>query len=100
MYPYAPRDIRCLIDLPLPTLYQALEVVAGLGVKGDKDKAADQIKALYKLFTDLDCTMVEVNPLAEDAQGNLVAADAKVRGRGGTLRYEAGLRVHRDERLA
>ncbi|KAL3910349.1 MAG: hypothetical protein SGPRY_009090, partial [Prymnesium sp.] len=37
-----------------------------------------QIKALYKLFSDRDCTMVEVNPLAEDADGNLIAADAKI----------------------
>merc|ERR1719263_2470516 len=41
------------------------------------EAAADQIKALYKLFTEADCTMVEVNPLAEDVEGNLIAADAK-----------------------
>ncbi|KAL1499940.1 hypothetical protein AB1Y20_012621 [Prymnesium parvum] len=57
---------------------QAAEVVAGLQVKGDKVAAAGQIKALYKLFSERDCTMVEVNPLAEDAEGNLIAADAKI----------------------
>ena len=54
------------------------KVVAGLGVSGDKVAAAEQIKALYNLFVDKDCTMVEVNPLAEDAEGNLLAADAKI----------------------
>ena len=54
------------------------KVVAGLGVSGDKAAAAEQIKALYNLFVDKDCTMVEVNPLAEDAEGNLIAADAKI----------------------
>lgn len=54
------------------------KVVAGLGVSGDKVAAAEQIKALYNLFVDKDCTMVEVNPLAEDAEGNLIAADAKI----------------------
>jgi succinyl-CoA synthetase beta subunit len=31
-----------------------------------------------QLFTDADCTMVEVNPLAEDDTGLLIAADAKI----------------------
>jgi succinyl-CoA synthetase beta subunit len=57
---------------------QAATVVDGLKVTGDKKAAAEQIKALYKLFVEADCTMVEVNPLAEDADGNLIAADAKV----------------------
>merc|ERR1712167_1083 len=57
---------------------QALTVAEGLEVSGDKAAAAEQIKALYRLFTESDCTMVEVNPLAEDAAGNLIAADAKV----------------------
>jgi len=47
-------------------------------VSGDKDAAADQIRALYDLFVARDCTMVEVNPLAEDIDGNLIAADAKI----------------------
>merc|ERR1719506_2215112 len=57
---------------------QAATVVDGLKVTGNKAAAAGQIKALYKLFVEADCTMVEVNPLAEDADGNLIAADAKV----------------------
>ena len=57
---------------------QAAEVVKGLECSGDKTKAAEQIKALYKLFSERDCTMVEVNTLAEDAEGNLIAADAKI----------------------
>ena len=39
---------------------QADQMVEGLAVKGDKKAAAEQIKALYKCFTDSDCTMVEV----------------------------------------
>jgi len=57
---------------------QAMAVVNGLEVTGDKGAAAEQIKSLYKLFVDEDCTMVEVNPLAEDVNGTLLAADAKV----------------------
>ena len=54
------------------------KVVTGLGVSGDKAAAGDQIRALYNLFVDRDCTMVEVNPLAEDFEGHLIAADAKI----------------------
>jgi succinyl-CoA synthetase beta subunit len=54
------------------------QIVDGLGVTGDKKAAGAQIRALYALFIDKDCTMVEVNPLAEDINGNLVAADAKI----------------------
>jgi succinyl-CoA synthetase beta subunit len=57
---------------------QATEIVAGLEVSGDKAAAVEQVKGLYKLFIESDCTMVEVNPLAEDPEGNLIAADAKL----------------------
>jgi succinyl-CoA synthetase beta subunit len=57
---------------------QATEIVAGLEVSGDKAAAVEQVKGLYKLFVESDCTMVEVNPLAEDPEGNLIAADAKL----------------------
>jgi succinyl-CoA synthetase beta subunit len=57
---------------------QAAQVVEGLKVTTDKKKAMEQIKALYRLFVEKDCTMVEVNPLAEDSNGVLMAADAKI----------------------
>lgn len=57
---------------------QAAQVVEGLKVTTDKLKAKEQIKALYNLFVAKDCTMLEVNPLAEDSSGLLMAADAKI----------------------
>eukprot|EP01023_Acetabularia_acetabulum_P005329 TRINITY_DN12174_c0_g1_i1.p1 TRINITY_DN12174_c0_g1~~TRINITY_DN12174_c0_g1_i1.p1 ORF type:complete len:421 (-),score=99.56 TRINITY_DN12174_c0_g1_i1:171-1433(-) len=57
---------------------QALQMVKGLQVKGDHAAAAEQIKGLYNLFYEKDCTMVEVNPLAESPEGELIAADAKL----------------------
>lgn len=68
-----PIDIRQGI-----TDVQALQMAKGLAVTGDVAAAAEQIKALYRLFDKCDCTMVEVNPLAEDDAGRLVAADAKL----------------------
>jgi succinyl-CoA synthetase beta subunit len=61
------------------TAEQSERMAQGLGVKPTKIKsAAKQISALYDLFVKCDCTMLEVNPLAEDDKGDLVAADAKV----------------------
>eukprot|EP00898_Chlorokybus_atmophyticus_P008126 jgi/Chlat1/8314/Chrsp78S09216 len=57
---------------------QAAAVVDGLKVTTNKEKAKEQIKHLYEAFTKSDCTLVEVNPLAETSDGRLVAADAKL----------------------
>ena len=43
---------------------QAQQAVEGLKVSGDKKAAAEQIKALYKTFTESDCTMVEVRAVS------------------------------------
>merc|ERR1712139_113426 len=40
--------------------------------------ATDVIKGLYQTFTDCDCMMVEINPLAELDDGRVVVCDAKV----------------------
>jgi succinyl-CoA synthetase beta subunit len=73
------KIIKTPIDINVGiTDAQALSVAEGLEVSGDKAAAAEQIKALYTLFRESDCTMVEVNPLAEDDKGTLIAADAKI----------------------
>jgi len=73
------KIIKVPIDIRTgPSESDISKVVAGLGVSGDEAAAGEQIKALYNLFVDKDCTMVEVNPLAEDVDGNLIAADAKI----------------------
>ena len=33
---------------------------------------------MYRLFRDKDCSLVEINPLAQTAEGRLIAADAKI----------------------
>jgi len=40
--------------------------------------ATTQLSNLYNLFINLDCTQVEVNPLAETPEGIIYAADAKM----------------------
>lgn len=57
----------------------AAKVVDGLAPKGaDRSSSIDQVKKLYKLFSETDCTLLEINPLAETSDNQLVAADAKL----------------------
>ncbi|MGH0187054.1 UNVERIFIED_CONTAM: hypothetical protein FKN15_023599 [Acipenser sinensis] len=58
---------------------QALCMAANLGFRGSLERqAADQIKKLYDLFLKVDATQVEVNPLGETPEGQVVCFDAKI----------------------
>ncbi|XP_047311007.1 succinate--CoA ligase [ADP-forming] subunit beta, mitochondrial-like [Impatiens glandulifera] len=57
----------------------AAKVVDGLAPKvADRADSIEQVKKLYKLFCSCDCTLLEINPLAETSDNKLVAADAKM----------------------
>jgi succinyl-CoA synthetase beta subunit len=50
-----------------------------LGITGPTLRSADKfMKALCRLYVDLDCTLVEVNPLVITGEGEMIALDAKV----------------------
>ena len=57
----------------------ANDIAAFLGFEGElKTQCADQVKHLYKMFVDVDCLQLEINPLAETPQGKIYTADAKL----------------------
>lgn len=57
----------------------AAKVVDGLAPKvADRNDSIEQVKKLYNLFCQCDCTLLEINPLAETSDKKLVAADAKM----------------------
>ncbi|MBA0702996.1 hypothetical protein Goari_005540, partial [Gossypium aridum] len=57
----------------------AAMAVDGLAPKvADRNDSIEQVKKLYKLFCERDCTLLEINPLAETSGNQLVAADAKL----------------------
>lgn len=59
--------------------YQLREVAANLNLNANETKQLITIgKKMYRLFTEKDCSLVEVNPLVVDAEGNMIAADAKI----------------------
>lgn len=62
-----------------PTDEQLATLAAGLEFTGD---AAEQMKdlaqKLYHMFTELDMTMVEINPLAETVENRILVCDGKL----------------------
>jgi succinyl-CoA synthetase beta subunit len=57
---------------------QAKELADGIGVpSGSTAQAADVFKKLYKVYMDTDASLVEVNPLILEGNGNIKALDAK-----------------------
>ncbi|RWW70242.1 hypothetical protein BHE74_00022089, partial [Ensete ventricosum] len=44
----------------------------------DRSASIEQVKKLYQLFCECDCTLLEINPIAETSDNQLVAADAKL----------------------
>lgn len=59
------------------TTRQAEEAVEHLGFNGDPSAMAT-LKGLYRTFVGADCTMLEVNPLAELEDGRIMVCDAKL----------------------
>jgi len=54
-------------------------VAFALKLKGDLNKQAQKLAGeLYTAFTDLDCAMLEINPLVETVDGNLLVLDTKM----------------------
>jgi succinyl-CoA synthetase beta subunit len=59
--------------------YHARKVAFGLGLEGEANKNAVKfVMALYKAYTDLDASIVEINPLVVTKAGEMVALDAKM----------------------
>ena len=59
--------------------FQAREIAFGLGIETKLiAKAAEAIQGCYKAFSELDATMVEVNPLVISEQEQILALDCKM----------------------
>lgn len=59
--------------------YQVRKLCKQLGISGKTVRSADRfIKALCRMFVDLDCTLVEINPLVITGDGEMLALDSKM----------------------
>jgi len=76
--------------------YQSRKLAFALGL-GAQAKAFHQIMAgLYRLFTDKDLSLLEINPLVLNKQGELLALDAKINIDDNALYRHADLTALRD----
>lgn len=59
--------------------FQARKLAYGLGLEGDAIKSAVKFfMSLYKAFVELDCSIVEINPMIVTDKNEVVALDAKM----------------------
>ena len=62
LLPYKARDAALALGFPTPLIRPATALISNA----------------YRLFTDNDCSLVEINPLIESEDGEIIALDAKV----------------------
>ena len=62
LLPYKARDAALALGFPTPLIRPASALISNA----------------YRLFTDNDCSLVEINPLIESEDGKIIALDAKV----------------------
>ena len=94
-----PEDIHTEPVDPLSGLmpFQTRRLVRKLGL--DQDVAGDAAKvlsALYRLFVENDCTLVEINPLIITRDGRVLALDAKINLDDDSMFRHADLLEYRD----
>ena len=59
--------------------FYARRIAFGLGLEGDQVKSCTKfLAAMYRAFTGLDASMVEINPLVVTGAGEIIALDAKM----------------------
>jgi len=77
--------------------FQARNLALALGLEGAAAKQAiSMFQKLYKLYRELDCSIVEINPLIVTEQGDLVALDAKMNFDDNALYLHANVAEMRD----
>ena len=73
-------------------------VAFALKLTGDLNKQAQKLaKQLYTAFIDLDCAMLEINPLVETEDGNLLVLDTKMSFDSNALYRHPDVQALRDE---
>ena len=78
--------------------FHCRRVAFGLGLSGQAAKACQKVvMSLYKAFTELDASMLEINPLVVTEDDDMVVLDAKMSFDGNALFRHAAVRELRDE---
>ena len=78
--------------------YQSRKMGFGMGLNGLQVRQLGKIMSgLYRLFREKDLSLIEVNPLIVDTNGNLLALDAKINADGNAMFRHPELAAMRDE---
>ncbi len=78
--------------------FHGRRVAFALGLEGKQVKqCVDLIMKLYRLFTEKDCEMLEINPLIVTSDGDLKCLDAKMGFDGNALYRQKDIMALRDE---
>ena len=94
-----PEDIHTEPVDPLAGLmpFQTRRLVRKLGLdQAVASEAAKVLSALYRVFVENDCTLVEINPLIITGEGHVVALDAKINLDDDSMFRHADLLAYRD----
>ena len=93
------RILRAAIDPASGvSAFHARKLAYGLGLEGKQVGAFTKfVLAMYKAFLELDCAIVEINPLVVTDAGEVVALDAKVSFDDNALYRQPALEALRDE---
>jgi succinyl-CoA synthetase beta subunit len=94
-----PEDIHTEPVDPLSGLmpFQTRRLVRKLGLdQSVASEAAKVLSALYRVFVENDCTLVEINPLIITSEGHVVALDAKINLDDDSMFRHADLLAYRD----
>ena len=78
--------------------FHARQLAFNLGLEGNQVKSGTKlIISLYHAFNEMDCSMVEINPLVVTRNGEVMALDAKVNFDDNALYRQKDIEVLRDE---
>ena len=92
------KILRAIVDPAVGAQpYQGRELAFALGLEGVQVKQFTNLfLGLAKLFIELDCALLEINPLVITTEGNIHCLDAKVTIDGNALYRQKGLQEMRD----
>ena len=96
----SPEKIVTLMVDPAAGLqsYQCREVAFDLLLKGTQIRALEKImRGMYQLLLDKDANQIEINPLIETDNGDLLALDAKINFDDNALALHQDIMDYRDE---
>ena len=78
--------------------FHARQLSFGLGLQGKQVGAAIKFMlSMYRAFTELDCSIIEINPLVVSSSGDVIALDAKINFDDNALYRHQDVEAMRDE---